>query len=161
MNIDGVSTPKGGSSRPRAEQPGVSQGKGSRLYGKEATLPLPREVFTMARRIVGSLLVLALGLVGSMGMALAGDDRGVHRSGHGTLGSPWRLEPQDEGARIEVDFEVRTPASHQAWTVALKDDGNVFFRGTRATESDGDWTWNGTSPTTPVVTESLLRQSAR
>jgi hypothetical protein len=53
-----------------------------------------------------------------------------------TAGSTdWKLKLSPENGRIEVEFEVDSNRVGQTWNVRLKNDGNVFFRGTRTTQA--------------------------
>lgn len=68
------------------------------------------------------------------------DGAEVTRTGHGTMGSHWKLE-LDREYRIEVDFEVNalaTRAGH-TWRVVMRHNGAVFFRGTRTANGVGDY----------------------
>jgi hypothetical protein len=95
------------------------------------------EVSAMRRRVFAVVLVIVLCLAGSLDMARA-DGGSVRTWGHGTKGSFFRIELTDEGARILVDFRVRTSKPRQQpWRIAMRDDGVIFFRDTRLTNRNG------------------------
>lgn len=64
----------------------------------------------------------------------------VTRTGHGTLGSVWKLE-LDREYRIEVDFEVNSRAARagHTWRIVMRHNGVTFFNGTRTANHDGDF----------------------
>ena len=78
-------------------------------------------------------MTMALALTGT---ALA-DGREVVKHGHGSKGSAWTLEVDDDGAYLEVDLEIRTGKAGQAWRIVLHDDGKTFFSGVRTSAHDG------------------------
>jgi hypothetical protein len=90
----------------------------------------------MRFRILAAFTALALSLP-LAGTALAGEGADVERHGSCTNASAWQLGAEDEGRYLEVDFEIKTSTS-QEWSIVLKRDGNVFFRGVRTTATDGD-----------------------
>ena len=65
---------------------------------------------------------------------LARDDD-VIRRGACSDASDWKLKLSPENGRIEVEFEVDSNRVGQTWNVRLKNDGNVFFSGTRTTQA--------------------------
>jgi hypothetical protein len=90
----------------------------------------------MKARIIAVLAALTLA-VSMAGTALA-DGADVEKHGHGTMGSAWSLDVEDQGRNLEVDFEIDTAKAGQAWRIVLKRDGNVFFKGVRTTQADGE-----------------------
>lgn len=80
--------------------------------------------------VLGGALALTVGLAPA---ALAGDDRGVERRGPCSGTSDWKLKAKPDNGRIEVEFEVDSNRVGQTWNVRLRDDGTLFFRGTRTT----------------------------
>ena len=78
---------------------------------------------------------MMLGLVASMVSvpAVANEDD-IRRSGSCSGNSSWKVKLSPENGRIEVEFEVDQNRNGQEWRVVLKNDGDVFFRGTRTTQ---------------------------
>jgi hypothetical protein len=71
--------------------------------------------------------------------SFADDGREVAKRGHCSAGAHWELDAEDEGARLELDFEVKTATAGQDWRVKLRHDGDVFARMTKTTHADGDF----------------------
>lgn len=89
---------------------------------------------------IRSCLVAILALTLAAPAALTNDDVEVTKTGHGTMGSVWKLE-LDREHRIEVDFEVNSPnkrAGH-VWRIVMRHNGTVFFRGTRIADHEGEF----------------------
>lgn len=72
--------------------------------------------------------------------AARADGAEVTKTGHGTMGSFWKLE-LDREFRIEVDFEVNSAATRagHTWNVVMRHNGRVFFTGTRIANGRGDF----------------------
>jgi hypothetical protein len=72
--------------------------------------------------------------------AAQADGVDVTRSGHGTMGSHWKLE-LDREFRIKVDFEVDSIAARagHTWRIVMRHDGAVFFTDTRRTDHEGEF----------------------
>ena len=66
--------------------------------------------------------------------AFARQGAGVQKTGACTAGSTWKLKAKPDNGKIEVEFEVDTNVNGQTWNVSLRDNGNVFFKGTRVTQ---------------------------
>jgi len=83
--------------------------------------------------------VLLLGTIGAATLSLpagvAAKDGDIIRTGSCTNNSDWKLKLSREDGRIEVEFEVDSNRVGQSWNVRLKNDGNVFFTGTRVTKA--------------------------
>jgi hypothetical protein len=60
-------------------------------------------------------------------------DREVERSGSCSGSTDWKLKAKHDDSRIEVEFEVDSGISGQAWKVKIKDNGQRVFSGTRET----------------------------
>lgn len=89
---------------------------------------------------IRSCLVAILALTLAAPASLANGDVEVTKTGHGTMGSVWKLE-LDRERRIEVDFEVNSPnkrAGH-VWRIVMRHNGTVFFRGTRTADHEGEF----------------------
>jgi hypothetical protein len=63
----------------------------------------------------------------------------VTRRGACSDGATWKIELDDHGARIEVNFEVHHSPDGDTWGIRMRHDGDVFFRGTRTANSDGEF----------------------
>ena len=89
------------------------------------------------RRSIGS--VLMLGTIGAAMLSLpagvAAKDGDIIRTGSCSNRSDWKLKLSPENGRIEVEFEVDSNRVGQTWNVKLKNDGIVFFSGTRTTQA--------------------------
>jgi hypothetical protein len=95
------------------------------------------EVNDKMRRALGSALLL--GTIGAATLSLpagvAAKDGDIVRTGNCSGSTDWKLKLSPENGRIEVEFEVDSNRVGQTWNVRLKNDGNVFFRGTRTTQA--------------------------
>ena len=89
------------------------------------------------RRALGS--VLLLGTIGAATLSLpagvAAKDGDIIRTGSCSNNSDWKLKLSPENGQIEVEFEVDSNRVGQTWNVKLKNDGNVFFSGSRMTRA--------------------------
>jgi hypothetical protein len=96
-----------------------------------------KEVNDKMRRALGSALLL--GTIGAATLSLpagvAAKDGDIVRTGNCSGSTDWKLKLSPENGRIEVEFEVDSNRVGQTWNVRLKNDGNVFFRGTRTTQA--------------------------
>ena len=59
---------------------------------------------------------------------------GVQKSGTCTASSTWKLKAKADNGRLEVEFEVDQNVNGDTWNVSLRDNGMVFFKGTRVTQ---------------------------
>jgi hypothetical protein len=59
----------------------------------------------------------------------------VQKQGKCTANSTWKLKAKPDNGRLEVEFEVDTNVNGQTWNVSLRDNGMVFFKGTRVTQA--------------------------
>jgi DUF4097 and DUF4098 domain-containing protein YvlB len=59
---------------------------------------------------------------------------GVQKQGKCTASSTWKLKAKPDNGRLEVEFEVDQNVNGDTWNVRLKDNGMVFFKGTRVTQ---------------------------
>lgn len=62
-----------------------------------------------------------------------GDDDRVVKSGSCTDGARWKLKVKTDDGRLEVEAEVDTNQSGQAWRWKIKDNGSVAAKGTATT----------------------------
>lgn len=83
--------------------------------------------------LIGIMALLVAALTAPVGVAAKDGDK-IYR-GACTNRSDWKLKLSPENGRIEVEFEVDTPKIGQTWSVRMKQNGVVFFTGTRATTS--------------------------
>lgn len=75
-------------------------------------------------------------LVGGGAPVAAGTDRDKERDCSGR--SDWELSLDKDDGKIEFELEIDTPRSGQRWDIAIKQNGNRFFKNVRRTDSDGD-----------------------
>ncbi|MEX1295781.1 MAG: hypothetical protein AB1Z67_06400 [Candidatus Limnocylindrales bacterium] len=67
-------------------------------------------------------------------MTASAKDGDVIRRGDCTARSDWKLKLSPENGRIEVEFEVDQNRNGQKWTIRMKRNGSLFWRGTRTTQ---------------------------
>jgi hypothetical protein len=87
-------------------------------------------------------LVLALGLtlaLNAIGIPPAVASSDVLRNGSCSDGGRWTLELNHLRRRIEAEFEVRRSPVGDTWRVRLRHDDDVYFRGTRTADDDGEF----------------------
>jgi hypothetical protein len=84
------------------------------------------------QRIIAATMLGAAVVLGSAVPVLARDGDVVAR-GSCTGSSVWKLKAGPRDGRIEVEFEVDSNRVGQTWSVALRNDGTLFFTGTRVT----------------------------
>lgn len=77
--------------------------------------------------------ILAVTPAAFAGTAKGGRD-GVQKQGKCTASSTWKLKAKPDNGRLEVEFEVDQNVNGDTWMVRLKDNGMVFFKGTRVTQ---------------------------
>jgi hypothetical protein len=89
----------------------------------------------LLRVIAISLLVFSFAVP-----AARADGAEVTKTGHGTMGSYWKLELDREN-RVQIDFEVDSVAARagHTWRIVMRHDGAVFFTGTRRVDHEGDF----------------------
>ena len=104
------------------------------------TNPTQSPARPLSRRRAGAVLLAAAPLLaGTLALAPAASASGsgaVTASG-GCTGAPvWKLKAKpDDGGVLEVEFEVDTNHNGQRWTVRMRDNGTLFFDGTRTTQA--------------------------
>ena len=89
--------------------------------------PLGRVTALITGVLVATTLVAAP-------MTASAKDGDIIRTGDCTARSDWKLKLSPENGRIEVEFEVDQNRNGQKWSVKLKRNGSVFWRGTRTTQ---------------------------
>jgi hypothetical protein len=85
-----------------------------------------------AARLVPIALLTALFVTPAL-PAMANDDD-VERRGSCSGTTDWKLKASPEDGRIEVEGEIDSNRSGQAWSWKLKHDGNLSARGTKTTK---------------------------
>lgn len=91
----------------------------------------------MRRHLSIVLVSTAVLTFGAVAPASAAPD--VTRRGSCSDSARWKIELEDRGARIEVKFDVHRSAAGDTWRVRMLHDGDVFFRGTRTADGDGEF----------------------
>jgi hypothetical protein len=81
------------------------------------------------------LIILAALLLAALlpGVAPARDNPGVIKTGKCSNGASWKLKAKHDDARLEVEFEVDQNVNGRRWSVVLRRNGAVVFRGARIT----------------------------
>jgi hypothetical protein len=83
--------------------------------------------------VAAAVLVAAVAAVYAAPATSGG--REVRRAGSCTGAATSKIKLKNENGRIEVEFEVDQNRNGRRWTVALKRNGNRFFRGVRSTHA--------------------------
>jgi hypothetical protein len=86
------------------------------------------------RLILAGLVAATILAVTPAAFASSGKGGGVQKSGMCSANSTWTLKAKPDNGRLEVEFEVDQNVSGDTWNVRLKDNGTVFFKGTRVTQ---------------------------
>lgn len=60
---------------------------------------------------------------------------GVQKTGRCSANSTWTLKAQHDNGKIEVEFQVDENVNGDTWAVRLRDNGMLFFKGTRVTQA--------------------------
>jgi hypothetical protein len=90
----------------------------------------------LALAALSTSAVLALGAPALSSAASAshgGDDGRVIKNGTCTDGSRWKLKVKNDDGRLEVEGEVDSNQSGQAWAWKIKDNGSVAAKGSATT----------------------------
>ncbi|HEY7667339.1 MAG TPA: hypothetical protein VIE12_04370 [Actinomycetota bacterium] len=58
----------------------------------------------------------------------------VIRRGSCSAGSDWKLKVKPDDGRLELEFEVDPNVVGQTWNVAIRQDGDRIFSGSRVTQ---------------------------
>jgi hypothetical protein len=80
-----------------------------------------------------TILIALLAAATLPAVAPARDNPGVLKTGKCSNGASWKLKAKHEDGRIEVEFEVDQNISGRRWSVVLRRNGAVVFRGARIT----------------------------
>jgi hypothetical protein len=78
-------------------------------------------------------LCLAITALSFASSALAAERPGVLKTGKCSAGTTWKLKAKPEDSGIEAEFEVDQNRVGRRWSVVLRRNGSVVFRGTRRT----------------------------
>ena len=84
--------------------------------------------------LAASILGAAMAIASLPGSTLA-KDGDIIRTGSCTGGADWKLKLSPEDGKIEVEFEVDQDQNGKTWTVRLRRDGILFFKGQRTTHA--------------------------
>jgi hypothetical protein len=87
------------------------------------------------RLIMAGLVAATILAVTPAAFASSGKGGGAQKSGMCSASSTWTLKAKPDNGKIEVEFEVDSNVVGQTWNVSLRDNGMVFFRGTRVTQA--------------------------
>jgi hypothetical protein len=90
----------------------------------------------LALAALSTSAVLALGapaLSSSASASHGGNDGRVIKNGTCTDGSRWKLKVKNDDGRLEVEGEVDSNRSGQAWAWKIKDNGSVAAKGSATT----------------------------
>ena len=85
------------------------------------------------RRFVLSAIVATAALLALGSPAAARDNPGVLKTGKCSAGTTWKLKAKREDAGVETEFEVDQNRVGRRWSVVLRRNGSVVFRGVRRT----------------------------
>ena len=85
------------------------------------------------RRFVLSAIVATAALLALGSPAAARDIPGVLKTGKCSAGTTWKLKAKREDAGVETEFEVDQNRVGRRWSVVLRRNGSVVFRGVRRT----------------------------
>ena len=90
-------------------------------------IPVSRAAAFITSVLVATTLVAAP-------MTASAKDGDIIRRGSCTAASDWNLKLSPENGRIEVEYEVDQNRNGQRWSIRMKRNGGVFWRGTRRTQ---------------------------
>ena len=90
-------------------------------------IPVSRAAAFITSVLVATTLVAAP-------MTASAKDGDIIRRGSCTAASDWKLKLSPENGRIEVEYEVDQNRNGQRWSIRMKRNGGVFWRGTRRTQ---------------------------
>ena len=85
-------------------------------------------------RTTAILAAAAAGAIAVPTIASA-NDADIRSTGKCTATSTSKIKVKPRDGGLEVEFEVDQNVNGQAWNVKLKDNGSVFFAGTRTTQA--------------------------
>ena len=93
----------------------------------------PRVVVLSASASILTLGLLATGATSASASGNPSKGEEVRRSGSCSGATDWKLKVKTDDARLEVEFEVDSNVTGQAWRVRITDNGATTFTGTRRT----------------------------
>ena len=85
------------------------------------------------RTFVVSTIVATAALLALVSPAAARDNPGVLKTGKCTSGTTWKFKAKGEDAGVETEFEVDQNRVGRRWSLVLRRNGSVVFRGVRRT----------------------------
>ncbi len=94
---------------------------------------MPRTSAGRATAFITSVLIATTVVAAPMGASAKDGD--VIRRGACTAASDWKLKLSPENGRIEVEFEVDQNRNGQRWSIRMKRNGRLFWRGSRTTRA--------------------------
>ncbi|GAB3259944.1 hypothetical protein [Nocardioides dilutus] len=80
-----------------------------------------------------SLLTASLALTAAPASASGGDDDRVIKTGSCSGSADWKLKVKTDNSKLEVEGEVDSNKSGQAWAWKIKDNGVVVAKGNATT----------------------------
>ena len=80
-----------------------------------------------------TVIIALLGVAAALPAVAPAKSPGVIRTGACSNGADWKLKAKNENGLIEVEFEVDQNVAGRRWSVVIRRDGNVVFRGVRTT----------------------------
>jgi len=83
--------------------------------------------------VAASVLTASLALTAAPAIASGGNDDRVIRTGSCSGSADWKLKVKTDDGRLEVEGEVDSNVSGQAWTWKVKDNGSVAASGSATT----------------------------
>ena len=78
-------------------------------------------------------IALAIAALAFASSAAADERPGVLKTGKCSAGTSWKLKAKPEDGGIEAEFEIDQNRAGRRWSVVLRRNGSVVFRGTRRT----------------------------
>lgn len=88
----------------------------------------------LRRSAATASVVLAIGALSTVPAAASGGGGEVERRGNCSMGADWKLKAKADDGRIEVEAEVDSSRSGQAWTWRILHNGGVSAHGTATTK---------------------------
>jgi hypothetical protein len=111
--------------------------------------PLALEIHMNRTRTLTLGATIAATLVTPMAVGSAQASGGAAVTRHGTCagGATYTLKAKHDDGLVEVEWEVDSNRAGRSWTVRLRDNGSLFFSGSRTTQApSGSFTVRRTTP---------------
>jgi hypothetical protein len=109
--------------------------------GRESSrreIPEEDDMITIRTIATGAIATAALvaPLAPAVSAHASGGTSGVTKTGSCSGSAVWKLKAKhDDTGRIEVEWQVDSNKVGQTWTVRLRDNGTLFFSGSRTTKA--------------------------